>query len=163
MKKISLLSIALFLYPIMVFATPVEGYNGTFTIAGKHEDQMKGSIHLFFEDDAFSFVKINTENPVMKKTEFDSNEQKLSILQSEGVITQFSVAYKLQKPLHKNWYFVFVAYPTENAGEFAGNFFKVMDSLDNIETIIKNVFNQSNPIPAEWKGLGTGVVTKTGS
>ena len=163
MKKIFLLSFLLLsIFSVPTFATPVEGFNGRFTIdIGKHDIPINGSIHLFFEGDSLALVKIKTDKPIFKKTEFDSTEQKLVVLENAGVVTQFSAAYKVKFASH-SWYFVFVTNPTDKAGVFAGKFFKAPAPLDGILAILNQGVDLSGAVPNGWKLVGSGSLTDLG-
>lgn len=118
-----------------------------------HKGDITGKLNLLFDGDNFSSVRVDLDLPVMGKTSYPSKEQAMNLLPRSEQLLQLSVVYKLNGPIHK-WYFVVVANST--GGPFDGIIYKVTDTMESIETILKAGIDIA---PITWKEVGTVSLT----
>ena len=156
-KKIFSVFIAVLCFTaIQAYADLTVRYEGPFVLHPQsplHKTDITGKINLLFDGDNFSLVRVDLNNPVMGKNSYSSKEQAINLVSQTGLPSQLSVVYKLDGPVHK-WYFVLVSNWTGDI--FEGTIYKVADSINSIQDILKNGINTA---PESWKAVGTVSLT----
>ncbi len=158
MKKVFGVVYAVLLLANLAYAELALGFQGGFILnpAVMHKGPVTGVISLLFEGSTFNLVQMDLDKPIMGQKTFLSKEQNMITVNREGLPAQISVIYKLERPPHK-WYFVLIANATEQENIFAGNFYKVPLTMDEILNLVKDGIDT---IPDTWKHVGTTSLTK---
>lgn len=163
MKKHIVLFLAIALLGLnTAYGELVPYLGGNFKLQPKamHPTDITGKMSLLFEGKDFSLVRMNLDQPVMRKSIYESKEQVMVTTQISENQTQIAVVFKLNGPIHK-WYFVLVMnsknIPSIYGTVFEGSFYKVLASMEDILLLLKDGVKD---IPPEWAPIGTAELAK---
>ena len=159
MKKVLGVVYAFLFLATMAYAELAAGFQGGFIFDPIHKGPVTGVISLLFEGSTFSLVQVDLDKPILGQKTFLSKEHNMVSVDRPGLPSQISVIYKLERPPHK-WYFVLIANATEQGNIFAGNFYKVPLTMEEILNLVKDGIDT---IPDTWKHVGTTSLTKNAS